>query len=209
MAVVLVILALITGMLIVPVSSHLEARNRQDTETKLRDIEQTLVGFAIMHGRLPCPTTEADPSSPGYGLEQTPPCNHSQTGYLPWRTLGVAPTDTWGLARHSIDAPWTGYWRYRADAALTDAPITPTSATSSNLQIIDHTGRAITTVNDSRAAAVVFSTGANRAADGRNATHSPAKPSFEAGEITASFDDQLHWIGHPLLVARLAQAGRL
>nr|WP_249116085.1 prepilin-type N-terminal cleavage/methylation domain-containing protein [Azoarcus sp. L1K30] len=209
MAVVLVILALVTGMLIVPVNSHLDARNRQDTESRLRDIEQTLIGFAILNGRLPCPTTETDPASPGYGLEHTPPCDHSHVGYLPWRTLGVSPTDAWGRARDRTDSPWTGYWRYRADSALTDAPITPVSATSSNIQILDHVGRAITTLSDSRAAAVVFSTGPNRAADGLNATHAATKPSFEAGEITARFDDQLHWIGHPLLIARLAQAGRL
>jgi len=55
----------------------------------------------------------------------------------------------------------------------------------------------------------VFSTGPNGAGDGLNASHSAGTPVFESGEATSSFDDQLHWIGHPLLIARLAQAGRL
>lgn len=209
LAVVLVILALLAGTLVVPVSSRMEAQARQQTAAELRDIEHALIGFSILYGRLPCPTTEADPASPAYGIEQSPPCDHSNAGYLPWRTLGVKPHDTWGHPRDSVTSPWDGHWRYRPDASASDSGISATASTSSNLQIRDHDGNPITTVSPSRAAAVIFSTGPNRRADGHNATHSASTPVFEAGEPTAAFDDQLLWIGHPLLVARLAQAGRL
>ena len=45
--------------------------------------------------------------------------------------------------------------------------------------------------------------------DGLNAAVAPAAPTYQAGEATADFDDLLAWIGRPLLIARLAQAGRL
>lgn len=57
--------------------------------------------------------------------------------------------------------------------------------------------------------AIVYSTGPNRQPDGLNASYSAAAPSYQAGESTADFDDLLAWLGRPLLIARVAQAGRL
>ena len=53
LAMVLVILALLGGSLLVPVASRLEARDRNATLERLRDIQHALTGFAIIHGRLP------------------------------------------------------------------------------------------------------------------------------------------------------------
>lgn len=209
MAVVLVILALLTGGLLVPVGARMQARDRQHTTERLRDIEQALVGFAIIHGRLPCPSLEADPASPGYGLEQAPPCAMASPGRLPWRTLGVPPTDAWGSPRLAAGDPWSGHWHYRVDPAWTVPTIGADTATVANLQIRGHDGRAITTVVNSQAVALVHSGGPNRVADGHNADYSASTPIYQAGEAMPGFDDQLIWIGRPLLIARLAQAGRL
>lgn len=209
MAIVLLILGLLAGSLLPPLSARFDERARQTTTARLQDIEHALIGFAILHGRLPCPSTEVDPASAHYGLEQTPPCNHAQPGFLPWRTLGLSAVDAWGQTRPSASAPWHGHWRYRPDAGLSDSAITAASATQSNIQIRDHAGNAITTLSASRAAAVVFSMGANRQADGLNAIYSAHAPTFQAGEATPDFDDQVLWIGLPLLISRLAQAGRL
>ncbi|WP_418648193.1 type II secretion system protein [Thauera butanivorans] len=208
LAVVLIILALLSGSMLVPLASRIEARDRQATLDRLRDIQQALTGFAIIHGRLPCPSIEADPAHPDYGQETPPPCNTAVEGLLPWRTLGMPATDPWGSTRASADAPWQGHWRYRVDRSFADQPITAASVPASNLQIHAHDGRRIT-VSDSQAVAIVFSTGANRRADGLNATYSATGPAYQAGEPTADFDDILIWIGRPLLIARLAQAGRL
>ena len=209
LAIVLVILTLLTGTLLIPIGARMEERARRETASRLQDIEQALIGFAILHGRLPCPSTEPDPASPAYGLEQSPPCNHATEGYLPWRTLGVHQVDAWGSVRDAATAPWTGYWRYRPDAGFTNATISAASTTLSNIQLRDHAGNPLTTVSASRAAAVFYSTGSNRSADGLNASHSPSAPAYQAGELASGFDDQVHWIGHPFLIARLAQAGRL
>lgn len=208
LAVVLVILALLSGSLLVPLGSRMEARDRQLTLERLRDIQQALTGFAIIHGRLPCPSTEADPAHPDYGVEDASPCSFSLEGRLPWRTLAMPATDAWGQERLHADEAWTGHWRYRVDRAFTQAPITAASLPTDNLQIRSHHDLHIT-VTDSQAVALVFSTGANRTADGLNAGYSATQPRYQAGEATASFDDLLIWIGRPLLIARLAQAGRL
>lgn len=208
LAMVLVILALLGGSLLVPVTSRLEARDRNATLERLRDIQHALTGFAIIHGRLPCPSTEPDPASPAYGLEDGPPCNLAREGVLPWRSLAMPATDAWGRDRQSAADEWAGHWRYRVDPAFSVAPIGAATIPSARLQIRDHDGRRITTT-DSQAVAIVWSSGANLRADGDNTSHASATPSYQAGEPGADFDDLLAWIGRPLLIARLAQAGRL
>ena len=52
--------------------------------------------------------------------------------------------------------------------------------------------------------AIVYSTGSDRTADGENAT---ADTTFEAGEITSTFDDRMLWIGRPMLINRMVAAG--
>lgn len=214
LALVLIVVAILAGGMLAPLGPLLDERGRRETLDRLRDIEQALTGFAILHGRLPCPTLVADPAAADYGLEHPPPCDDSTVGYLPWRTLGVPPTDAWGAPRHSASAPWTGHWRYRVDRAFAPAQsptpqrIDAATMPASNLQLVDHRDDSISTTS-SRVVAVVLSTGPNRRADGHNASYSRTAPKYELGETTAEFDDLVVWIGQPLLIARLAQAGRL
>ena len=208
LAMVLVILALLGGSLLVPLASRIEARDRQAALERLRDIQGALTGFAIIHGRLPCPSTATDPADARYGVEDTAPCNFAVEGRLPWRSLALPATDPWGSARMAPGDGWAGHWRYRVDPAFTTAPIGAATAPVANLQIRSHDGSRITTT-DSQAVAIVYSTGPNRQADGLNASYSAGAPSYQAGESTADFDDLLGWRGRPLRLARVAQAGRL
>ncbi|MDR2188428.1 MAG: type II secretion system GspH family protein [Azonexus sp.] len=208
MAVVLTVLGLIASLLVTPLAMRAEASQRHAAEDMLDNIIEALIGFALIHGRLPCPSIEANPASPAYGLEQSPPCTLSTPGYLPWRTLGLPAHDPWGNPRTGASQPWTGHWRYRPDKNFTDETISLSTLPGGLIQIKDHDGNLISTA-DSRVIAVVFSTGPNRQADGLNAAYSPASPQFEAGDPMPAFDDLLRWIGHPLLIARLARAGRL
>jgi prepilin-type N-terminal cleavage/methylation domain-containing protein len=208
LAIVLVVLSLLTGVLITPLAGRIEASQRHTTDGMLDDIVDALTGFALLHGRLPCPSTEADPASPAYGLEHTPPCPTATPGYLPWRTLGLPAHDPWGSPRTRADSPWIGHWRYRPDKNFTSGPISLATLPADNIQINDHAGQPITTTSGSRAVAVIYSPGPNRRDDGLNATWHPALK-FETGEPTPGFDDQLRWIGHPSFIARLTQGGRL
>lgn len=208
LAVVLLVLALLSAGVAAPLGSRIEARERQLSLERLRDIQHALIGFAIVHGRLPCPDTQADPAHPDYGIEDPLPCNDAVEGRLPWRTLAVPATDAWGRARQDASADWAGHWRYRVDPAFTRAPIRADTVPGGTLQVHAHDGSRIT-VSDSQAVFIVFSAGANRRADGLNARYSASAPRYQAGEATAEFDDLLLWLGRPLLIARLAQAGRL
>lgn len=208
LAVVLLVLAILGAGLVVPLSARIEARDRELSSERLRDIQHALIGFAIIHGRLPCPSTATDPAQPEYGVEDAPPCDFSIEGRLPWRTLAMPATDAWGSERRDASDDWAGHWRYRVDAPFATAPILASTMPSGKLQIRGHDGAHIT-VSDSQAVALVFSTGANRRADGHNAHYSATTPLYQAGEPTTDFDDLLLWLGRPLLIARLAQAGRL
>jgi len=208
MAIVLVVLGLIASLLIAPLAMRFEASRRHAAESMLDDITEALIGFALVYGRLPCPSTEPDPLSPAYGLEQGPPCPLNVPGYLPWRTLGLPAHDPWGNPRTGASQPWAGHWHYRPDKNFVEGSISLSTLPSGQIQIKDHDGNLVSTT-DSRVVAVVFSTGPNRRTDGLNAAYSPASPLFEAGEPTSAFDDLLRWIGHPLFIARLARSGRL
>lgn len=205
---VLVILTLLGSSLLMPLRTRIEARDRLATHAQLQDIRLALTGFAIIHGRLPCPSTEADPTRPNYGIEDAPPCRHTVEGRLPWRSLAVPATDAWGHARTRATDGWAGHWHYRVDPAFATGTIGAHTTPGASLQIHAHDGSRITTL-DSQAVALVYSTGPNRQPDGRNAHYSASAPAYQAGEPGTDFDDQLVWIGRPLLIARLAQAGRL
>lgn len=103
LAVVLVIVGLLLGGLMVPLSAQTDSKARSDNDKAMADISDALVGFAIANGRLPCPALAAIPdTNAGAGLESTNgqpgaalACTNP-AGVLPWATLGVAETDSWG-----------------------------------------------------------------------------------------------------------------
>ncbi len=97
LAVVLVIVALLFASAFVPLSTQLEVRNITDTRKQLEDIKESLIGFALSQGRLPCP---ADPTiatgSANAGIELAACSGASLTGVVPWATLGLREGDAWG-----------------------------------------------------------------------------------------------------------------
>jgi prepilin-type N-terminal cleavage/methylation domain-containing protein len=99
-AVVLVIVGVLVGSFIGSVSSRIETTRRDNTKQQLEEIKEAIIGHAITHGRLPCPTTTT-----GLGREQPGPgvCTW-QHGFVPGVTLGLSGnynrddllTDSWG-----------------------------------------------------------------------------------------------------------------
>ncbi|HUW51580.1 MAG TPA: prepilin-type N-terminal cleavage/methylation domain-containing protein [Sulfuricella sp.] len=104
MAIVLVILGLLLGGLLMPLSAQIEGRRISETQKALDEINQALIGFAVANGRFPCPALATTPTgSAGAGLEATTGAGAALTctnvngvGVVPWATLGVAETDSWG-----------------------------------------------------------------------------------------------------------------
>lgn len=208
LAVVMLIIVVLLGGLLVPLSAQMDARKGAEAQRALGEIRDALLGFAVAHGRLPCPSTENDPNNVNYGVEEAS-CSTSLTveGYLPWKTLGVSEIDPWGIQRTSAAQPRTGAWRYRVDRNFATA-FTLAATFSDNLRIADNAGNDLTSSSE-RAVAIVFSTGPNTTPDGQNASFEPTNPIYQAGEQTPTFDDILIWIGRPVLFNRMVAAGRL
>ncbi|NTV87875.1 MAG: prepilin-type N-terminal cleavage/methylation domain-containing protein, partial [Burkholderiaceae bacterium] len=106
MAVVLVIVALLIGGMILPLSAQQDLRAQQETQQTLAAIQEAILGFAATRGRLPCP---ASPNATGNENPQNGGvCVNALDGFVPGITLGVQPVDAQGYA---IDA-WGRRIRY-------------------------------------------------------------------------------------------------
>ncbi len=99
-AIVLIIVGLLLGSLIPPLSAQLEQRNYKETQQQMSEIREALIGFAVTNKRFPRPATSAID-----GAEKTADCadDLACTGFIPWATLGVKKTDAWNkLIRYSV-----------------------------------------------------------------------------------------------------------
>lgn len=99
LAIVLVIVGLLLGGLLTPLSVQMEQRRLGDTQRALDETREALMGFAIRNGYLPCPAISA---SNGIEHRIGTACA-KRSGYIPWATLGVAKLDAWGrIYRYSV-----------------------------------------------------------------------------------------------------------
>ena len=111
LAVALFIIALLLGGALIPLSTQVDVRNTAETRRNLDSIREAIIGFSQANGRLPCPADGTIPSGgtdaagrPAGAEQLTPPtlpppstaaCTNS-FGVVPWTTLGVPETDSWG-----------------------------------------------------------------------------------------------------------------
>ena len=106
MAMVLVIVGLLIGGLVTPLSMQLEQRKVSETQKALDDAREALIGYALRYGYLPCPAQSAS-----VGLEDrtgTRCTGEKRAGYLPWATLGLPKLDAWNhLFRYSVTPAFT------------------------------------------------------------------------------------------------------
>jgi prepilin-type N-terminal cleavage/methylation domain-containing protein len=115
MAIVLVIVGLLISAFLVPLSAQRDLNDYGKVRADLEQIKEALYGYAIINGRLPCPTSQTNPAAADYG-EAAASCAAPVTeGYLPWKTLGVREIDSWGTRRTAAADSWNGYWRYRVN----------------------------------------------------------------------------------------------
>jgi len=107
LAVVLFIVALLLGGLLSPLSTRLEQQSRARTTDLLNDIEESLIGYAVINGRLPCPdcpntsVTGCGSATANDGQEDLTGTSPNQRcasaiGNLPWVDLQVSENDDWG-----------------------------------------------------------------------------------------------------------------
>lgn len=214
MAIVLAIIALLMAGMLPMLSGQIEQGRRTETRKALAEIQQALIGYAIINSKLPCPTTTTDPTNANYGLADASCVSPAAEGYLPWKTLGVSETDAWGIPSNA-DPAKRGYWRYRVEPAFASG-VAFTLDTLSNmtlkLQVKDSSGNALTNTSDNKSppVAIVYSTGPNLTADGQNLTYEQTTDAtYQSDTPSTSFDDTTIWISRPALFSRMVAAGKL
>jgi prepilin-type N-terminal cleavage/methylation domain-containing protein len=106
--IVLFIVGLLIAGLLGPLQTQFEARDRRQTLDTLNQITDALYGFAISHGRLPCPDADGDGyADPAFDPNDpdTANCNVAD-GFVPGADLGVTTIDAWGNRfRYAVSAP--------------------------------------------------------------------------------------------------------
>lgn len=88
-----------------PWSQSADRLHEKQTQQRLAEAREALIGFATQHGRLPRPARSALD-----GTENPVPCATAQgcNGFLPWVTLGIEGADGWGrLLRYSVTPVFT------------------------------------------------------------------------------------------------------
>lgn len=210
LAVVLCIVGILAGGLLLPLSAQVEQKRMRDTQRGLEEIRDALLGYALINGNLPCPTSVSDPADANYGLAASQCSNApSAEGYLPWKTLGISETDAWGIKRHATGDAWLGYWRYRVDRNFAGATIAlGTNFSADALTLRDNSGTTLTATTE-RPIAIVYSTGKNLTPDGHNASFEASGGIYQSDAPSPGFDDQTIWLSRPQLYSRLVAAGRL
>lgn len=237
MAIVLVIVGLLLGGLLMPLSAQVEQQRIVETQKALEEIKEALIGFAITNGRLPCPAPAATATGAALaGLEPNPivavGCANA-AGVLPWVTLGVSETDAWGnrytyrvtreFTRTIPQTTFTG--------ATCPPPANPTLAAfalcSQGDVTLLSTGGGSTLSNT--IPVVIISHGKNgNGAYNTQGTQLPlgtdvdeqdnrltaagtatANNNFVSKTPTATFDDIVIWLSPNILFNRMVTAGRL
>jgi prepilin-type N-terminal cleavage/methylation domain-containing protein len=203
MAIVLMIVGLLLGGLLVPLSVQIEQRHITDTQKSLSEIKEAIIGYAIVNGKLPCP---APPNlATGNALAGVADCSLTR-GVLPWATLGVSETDAWGRR-----------FSYTATSAFINSTFTLATAgtlsvkntsSGSNIAsgipaiIVSHGKNGLGAYTSSGSQITVSS-------DPDEAENSDADAVFVSHESTTTFDDLVDWISPNILFNRMVAAGKL
>lgn len=213
LALALVILGLLLGGLLLPLSTSMENTARRATRAQLDQLIDTLAGFAMSYGRLPCP----DSSRPADGIEDRlhDGCRARQ-GVLPWRTLGSTGRDAWGrhflyvVSEHYSDGIDSGSVAPPADCRSRPSQSSFALCSEGRLRIIDGDGELVA----GKVPVLVLSRGRRATAVGADEAEN-----LDADEVFvwrdygnrdgAPYDDLLVWLSPHLLAARMVDAGRL
>lgn len=226
MAFVLVVFGLLAGGLLKGLSAHRDVAKINEAKNQLSIAREAVIGFAIAHGRLPCPALpDATANAESAGVEAnacTAECTAGNAtcapehGVLPWRTLGVAALD-----------PWGNRLTYFADKNFSQGLSTDEIAAGQRSRImLGSQGRAtiqeragsnmlseiplIIVSHGLRAHGAYDGNGSKRpGAAGDEAENADSDLTFIARVPDDTFDDLLTWLPASILKARLAGVGKL
>lgn len=233
MAMVLMIVGLLLGGMLVPLSAQMDQRNVSDTQKALSDIKEALIGYALTNGRLPCPAVPSTPTgqtvagvSAGTAVPLSSNVCPILTGVLPWATLGVSETDAWGNRyTYRVDSNFSDSISkntYGSGCSPNPAPANASFALCSTgtLNVLSAASGGVTIAGN--VPVVIVSHGKNAAgawtpqgiqltqsSDPDEQDNSNGNTTFVSHTPTATFDDLVVWISPNILYNRMVAAGTL
>jgi type II secretory pathway pseudopilin PulG len=207
LALILIIISILLVKLIQPLSVSLTQRQYDKTKEVLEEIKVALLGYAQIHGYLPC----SDRTGTGLSTSACSNAENNSEGDIPWAELGVDGKDAWGRMI-----------RYRPYNKYTTDPIGFHNDSGLIIRYaldMNNDGSADQkTTTTSRIAALLFSRGPNGTADLCNNRISPLTCPNSSGRIYYTqdapiqrrdnafyFDDILTWLPRPVLFHHLTQ----
>jgi type II secretory pathway pseudopilin PulG len=188
--------------------SQRSAREREALRV-LADAREALLGFAILHGRLPRPAV-----APDSGTELPYACDSEQrcTGYLPWIALGLPPAYARGQPlRYSVTPAFAN-----DGVTLSMAVATKTISWRHGAQLAYLRGARRCAREAQCVPAVLIASGKAQAAGaGDQAANAHASVDFiqrphsdDERDAGAGFDDIIAWVPYIDLRIRMLLAGR-
>lgn len=233
LAIVLVVLTILAGGLLVPLTKRIESERIRNTQQVMEDAQQALIGYAMSHRAadnrpyLPCPdkmtVTNIVANKPNDGLEDRAtgtspgPCE-VQEGNFPWATLGIGNTDAWGnRLRYHVSSSYSN-----SNNGFYSSP-SPSSAT---LQICNQSACPTGSVITNQIPAVILSFGNNgwgainsntpigsaallqtapTSADELENTN--GDDNYVSRSTTENFDDLATWLSKEILFSRVCPLG--
>lgn len=107
LAIVLVVVALLLGGLLMPLTMQIEQQKTRETQKAMEEIKEALMGHALAKGYFPCPAVSATNGTEDRAAIPATTCN-KRVGFIPWAELGVAKSDAWGrLFRYSVTSTFS------------------------------------------------------------------------------------------------------
>lgn len=203
MAIVLIIVGLLLGGLLMPLSAQMDQRNYNSTQRSLAEIKEALMGYAMSHPALdgkpylPCPDTDGD----GVENRAVNACAN-QEGTLPWVDLGLTQTDS-----------WNNVFRYRVRDIFSNSATGFTLASTGNITVKDASGAGGNNLA-SNVPAIILSQGKNGAGAGNDELENANNDTTFVSHVPSSvagneFDDIVVWIPTVILINRMVVAGQL
>ena len=219
MTVVMVIVGLMLGGLMIPLSGQMDQRNYSKAQADMNEVREALIGYALANGHLPCPAISvADGREDRTGTTCT---SNKRAGFLPWAELGVPKLDSWGhLYRYSVTPAYSN----------SGTKISFSNVGDITIRSRDNTGASIKLTNEPGVPAVIISFGKNGRhgfnSDGSqvpdtsatnidedsNANGTTEFFSRDYSEATTGggeFDDAVVWISPNVYFHRMVTAGQL
>ncbi len=111
---VLLIVALLMGGMMIPLSAQRDMQYIRETQQQMEEIKESLLGFVVSQGRLPCPDQDGDGKEDWENADDLSlGCKYVRddivvTGRLPYSTLGAPKADAWGhVFSYSVSKDFT------------------------------------------------------------------------------------------------------